>query len=240
MGDSKVLLFPTNTPSNNPETFKPSYSYNLNIIYSLTKSLGWPWKESKTCPFSSNFKYLGFTWDLILKTVQIHKKSHYLTKLLPWAAGSKFTCHETKSIIGTLVHCSLAIPDGRSRLPSISRFATSFNNDKSDFISKPPNASVLSDVAWWQAQLSLPFAGSSLKKPPPQNTIKFWGAHQPFGVLVLFSMACGKHRSSKTIGSQTVRILAGQNSLPLSLVCCLLFHLDFQKHISSSIQTIKE
>ena len=49
----------------------PTFSYSLSDIYDLAKRLGWPWKESKTRPFASEFKYLGFTWNLSMKTVQI-------------------------------------------------------------------------------------------------------------------------------------------------------------------------
>lgn len=63
----------------------PTFSYSLSDIYDLAKPLGWPWKESKTRPFASEFKYLGFTWDLSAKTVQIptSKKTRYLQKLEP-------------------------------------------------------------------------------------------------------------------------------------------------------------
>jgi hypothetical protein len=62
-----------------------SFSYSLADIYALASQLGWPWKDSKTKPFSLHFKYLGFSWSLSAKTVKIlpEKKAHYLAKLLP-------------------------------------------------------------------------------------------------------------------------------------------------------------
>jgi hypothetical protein len=189
--DFLFFLFPTNPPpDNNYNDFKPTYPYDLNTIYTLASSLGWPWKDSKTQPFAPNFKYLGFFWDLIRKTVEIptDKKSRYLTKIAPWVEGKKFTRRNTESILGTLVHCSLAIPEGRSRLPSIVRFAASFQFARSEFIYKTPNASVLSDITWWRTQLSLPFAGSSLKKPPPTSSIEFWvDASTVWGIGVVFN-----------------------------------------------------
>src|SRR5271156_2863271 len=149
----------------------PSFSYSLTDIYAVATRLGWPWKPSKTRPFASEFKYLGFSWDLVSKTVQLPplKKTRYLSKLEPWVVGKKFSKKETESILGTLVHCSLVLPDGRSRLPAISRFATSFNFVPSPFIRLSPNPSVLSDIAWWRTQLSTDFCGSSLSKPPPAS-----------------------------------------------------------------------
>jgi hypothetical protein len=108
----------------------PIFSYSLSEIYGLAAQLGWPWKESKTRPFAVEFLYLGFLWDLSTKTVQIPdpKKLRYLAKLQLWTPDQKFSRKDAESVLGTLVHCSLALPDGRSHLPSISRFASSFNH----------------------------------------------------------------------------------------------------------------
>jgi hypothetical protein len=167
----------------------PLFSYSLSDIYNVATLLGWPWKESKTRPFAEEFKYLGFIWNLSAKTVQIPdpKKIRYLTKLEPWVTGPKFSRKEAESILGTLVHCSLAIPDGRSHLPSISRFAASFNFTSSPFIRKSPNPSVLSDICWWRSQLRSIFCGSSLSKPPPVSPIEFWvDASSSWGVGIIF------------------------------------------------------
>ena len=90
-------------------------------------------------------------------------------------------------MLGTLVHCSLAVPDGRSRLPSLSRFATSFNYLASPYIRKTPNSSVLSDINWWKIQLTSDFCGSTLSKPPPISPIEFWvDASSSWGVGIVF------------------------------------------------------
>jgi hypothetical protein len=160
----------------------------LSDIYSITDPLGWPWKESKTKPFSSEFKYLGFTWDLSTKTVQIpqQKKLRYLLKLAPWRTDRKFSKKDTESVLGTLVHCSLAVPDGRSHLPSISRFAASFNFFASPFTQRTPNPSVLTDIEWWRSQLSSDFCGSTLSKPPPTSSVDFWvDASSSWGIGVV-------------------------------------------------------
>ena len=114
----------------------PSFTYSLTEIYNLATYLGWPWKDSKTEPFLSHFKYLGFIWSLSDKTVGIsaEKKEHYLLKLTPWIPGQKFSRKDTESILGTLVHCLLALPDGRSQLPILSCFTSSFNHFTSTFI----------------------------------------------------------------------------------------------------------
>ena len=110
------------------------------------------------------------------KTVQIpkSKKLRYLSKLKFWILGQKFSRNETESVLGTLVHCSLALPDSRSHLPAISRFASSFNHFSSPFVCRSPNPSVLTDISWWRTRLSDDFCGSSLSKPPNASPVQFW------------------------------------------------------------------
>ena len=166
----------------------PKFSYSLSDIYAVAKRLGWPWKESKTRPFASEFKYLGFLWNLSTKTVQIpeSKKVRYLAKLEPWSINQKFIKKEVESILGTLVHGSLAVPDGRSHLPSFSRFAASFNFLSSPFVRRSPNPSVMSDIIWWRARLSSAFCGSIISKPPDVSPIEFWvDASSSWGVGIV-------------------------------------------------------
>jgi hypothetical protein len=183
--DFLFFAFPTNSASYAPQNWIPSFSYSLNSIFAFTSPLGWPWKDSKTQPFAA-----VFIWDLVAKTVQLpeDKKSRYLLKLKPWLPGHKFTQREAQSLLGTLVHCSLAMPDSRSRLPALSRFAASFNVALSPFVRKSPNSSVLSDIAWWCDCLSMKFAGTHLRRPPPPNPIDFWvDASTDWGIGVVFN-----------------------------------------------------
>ena len=93
------------------------------------------------------------------------KKSCYLSKLQSWTDGHKFSRKEAESVLGTLVHCSLAVPDGRSRLPALYRFVSSFNFSLSPFTRRLPNPSVLSDIAWWRDHLSLDFVAPYYRNP---------------------------------------------------------------------------
>ena len=181
--DFVFFRFPINLHPN------PVFSYSLTDIYTLAKRLGRHWKESKTRPFSTEFKYLGFLWDLSTKTVQIpeQKKLRYLEKLEPWRSNRKFSRKDAESVLGTLVHCSLALPDGRLHLPSLSRFASSFNFLSSPFIRKTPNPSVLTDIQWWRTQLSSDFCKSTLSRPPPLSPVEFWvDASSSWGVGIVF------------------------------------------------------
>lgn len=66
-------------------TFRPGEKPG-NGRWILAEELGWPWKLSKTRPFAHRFKYIGFIWDLISKTIEIpaDKKLRYIEKLEPW------------------------------------------------------------------------------------------------------------------------------------------------------------
>lgn len=188
--DFLFFIFPINTDfSEDDNNWEPIFPYSLNTIFTITKNLGWPWKNSKTRPFNSSFKYLGFHWDLQNKTVEIpkEKKTRYLTKLEAWIPGKKFTRCEAESILGTLVHCSLALPTSRCHLSALSRFAASFTHTSSLFIKKEPNQSVLSDICWWREQLSTPFCGTRISRPPPLSPIQFWvDASTNWGIGVVF------------------------------------------------------
>ena len=163
----------------------PVFSYSLTDIYTLAEWLGWPWKESKTRPFASHFRYLGFVWNLDAKTVQIleQMKHRYLQKLEPWQKDKKFSKKDVESIVGTLVHCSLALPNGRS----LSCFAASLNFFLSPFVLQTPNPSVLTDIDWWRNKLSKDFCGSFLSKPPPVSPVEFWvDASSSWGIGIVF------------------------------------------------------
>ncbi|KAF7303342.1 hypothetical protein MIND_00561900 [Mycena indigotica] len=166
-----------------------SYSYDIADIYAFTEPFGWPWKLSKTVPFDATFKYIGFRWDLMAKTVEIpeSKKLRYLNKLTPWVKGAKFSRTEVDSVHGTLVHCTMAVPDGRSRLPAISAFASSFSHSSSAFSRRTPNATVLADIEWWRETLRRQFSGLKLIRPPRLSAIPFWvDASTSWGIGVVF------------------------------------------------------
>ncbi|PPQ84549.1 hypothetical protein CVT24_006581, partial [Panaeolus cyanescens] len=181
------LFFLISSSTTHFHGFSPLYS--LNDIYELAEALGWPWKVSKTKPFSNAFKYLGFLWNIDQRSVEIpnDKKEKYLAKLKLWTTEARLTRREAENLLGTLIHCTLAIPDGRSRLSALIRFVASFNGTPSIHIRKQPNSSLLNDVAWWSSTLSLSFAGSILCEPPPQSHISFWvDASTSWGIGVIF------------------------------------------------------
>lgn len=153
-------------------------------IYALADTLGWPWSRKKTKPFSNRFAYIGFTWDLALKTVEVthEKKVKYLAVLQPWIAGSSIGHKDALSILGKLVHCSLVVPEGRSRLPALSKFAAAFRDDRPHLRYKLPSA-VAEDLAWWRTRLGEDFCGKPIRDiPEPLDLDVFVDASTSWGI----------------------------------------------------------
>lgn len=136
-------------------------------IYRLAARLGWPWSRKKTKSFASRFNYLGFTWDLRAKTVEItpEKKAKYLRATEKWTAGGAVTLKEAQSVLGKLVHCGLVLPEGRSRLRSVSKFTAAFQNQGPRTVWKLPK-DVIEDVAWWRRALGEDFCGMPVQSIP--------------------------------------------------------------------------
>jgi hypothetical protein len=105
-----------------------------------------------------------------------------------WSSVTKVGRKDIDKLLGTLVHCSLAVPDGRSRLVALTRLASAFGSAKSKFSRWAPSAGVLDDISFWQGELLLEFCGSSLQPPPDLSATEFWvDASTSFGIGVVFN-----------------------------------------------------
>jgi hypothetical protein len=92
-----------------------------------------------------------------------------------------------ESLLGTLIHCSLALPDRHSCLSALSRFAASFNHFLSPFVRHSPSPTVLTDICWWCAQLSANFCESIISKPLNVSSVEFWvDASSSWGIGIVF------------------------------------------------------
>lgn len=174
-------------PLSNTRPF--SYSYDETLIWSTAKHLGWPWAPDKHSPFSHTFKYIGFEWSLVDKTVVLptKKKEKYLAKLDEWSSSNSISLKTTESLIGTLNHVCLVIPHGRSHLPAFYAFRTSFPSEGSHFIKHRPSKPVLHEIDWWRTTLSSKWCGVNIKRPPnPLDIQLFVDASTSWGIgLVL-------------------------------------------------------
>ena len=132
------------------------FSYTEQDLDRFAASLGLPWKDSKSTPFSSSVTYLGFVWDLDKRTVslQSEKQAKYSNTILEWLSRSHHTLHQVQSLYGKLLHTTYIQPQGRLYLTGLERMIPTFSTNPD----KPhrPAKTVNSDLDWWLRLLSAP------------------------------------------------------------------------------------
>ncbi|KAJ1299277.1 hypothetical protein OPQ81_005343 [Rhizoctonia solani] len=148
--------------------------FSLDAIYEIAVTLGWPWKPSKSVPFANIFVYLGFEWNIARRWVSLPpaKREKYLARIRAWLLLVSVSLNETKKIVGSLMHCTLAIPEGRPHMASLIAFQATFPRAHNKrFLQKviPENARGGAD--WWIAKLMSDSCDSSIARPPPKARV---------------------------------------------------------------------
>jgi hypothetical protein len=148
------------------DTYK--FSYSAELIWNIADELGWPWAPAKFVDFATSFNYIGFLWDLDAKVVELPeaKKIKYLERLSTWTYRSAHNLKETETIIGTLNHVCLVVPEGRSRLVSLHRFRGSFKANQPSEVKHRLSISTAEDIGWWRTRLQDKFLGVKILRPP--------------------------------------------------------------------------
>ncbi|KAG8717635.1 hypothetical protein FRC09_013965 [Ceratobasidium sp. 395] len=179
------LFFRSPVPGIMPESFP----YTLEDLYELAKVLGIPWKIAKTKPFATWFLYLGFLWDIPSRRVSIpiEKRQKFANKIRKWLNSKCVSLQSTQSLLGSLIHCALALPEGRSRVVGISRFTATFSHRYQDgFNTRQRSARATEDAVWWLDRLTNGDCGSFLKPLPPRSDVKcFMDASTSFGIGII-------------------------------------------------------
>lgn len=161
-----------------------TYSYDESRIFDIGTALGWPWSLPKHSPFAFEFVYIGFLWSLEQKTVSLPaaKCAAYASKLASWLATNYTSQHDCESIVGTLNHCTLAVRDGRSHLPSFYKMLGAFRSP-SPFIRHKITPSVRAETLWWLHRFRNTWCGIKIKEPPPPlPTALFVDASTSWGI----------------------------------------------------------
>ncbi|EUC56894.1 reverse transcriptase/ribonuclease H, putative [Rhizoctonia solani AG-3 Rhs1AP] len=162
------------------------FTFGIDEILEFAIPLGWPWKESKTRPFASLFIYIGFEWNIRdrIVCIPLPKCQKYTRKIAEWIQSPKVTLRFTQTILGTLTHCALAVPEGRSRLSGISRFAATFSTAHQDrFKARTPSSWAKADAEWWLNTLQNTACSSPITpEPPPSACTIFVDASTSFGI----------------------------------------------------------
>jgi len=152
------------------------YTYDESLIWDTAEELGWPWALDKFIPFAFVFLYIGFLWDLENKLVSLpeKKKEKYRAKLALWAPEKKMSREDAESIIGTLNHVTLVVPEGRSHMTNLYKFRASFKESDPTFVKHTLPPRLNDDIAWWSEKLCQKFVGMKIIRPPPPIDIRLY------------------------------------------------------------------
>ncbi|KAJ1299743.1 hypothetical protein OPQ81_007329 [Rhizoctonia solani] len=148
--------------------------FSMDAIYEVTATLGWPWKLSKSVPFANCFVYLGFQWDIAQRRVSLPpaKREKYLARTREWLFRASVSLNESEKSVGSLMHCTLAIPDGCPRMAGLIAFQATFPRSHGKrFLRKVISETARCDVEWWIAKLSSDSCDSSIARPPPESRV---------------------------------------------------------------------
>lgn len=190
-------------PVNDGPEFR--YTYDSTLLFCTAYRLRWPWSLPKHRDFASHFKYLGFLWDIKNRTVQIpsDKRHKYLARLSAWAKLSKHTVKDAQALSGTLNHCCLVVPNGRSHLFHLNKFIAGFAHTASPFASHTVSQHLHNELSWWSSLLSQSFVGRSVSQPPPPiSAAIFVDASTSWGIGVLIDDKWGAWKFNPSALSQ--------------------------------------
>ena len=132
------------------------FTYCFSDIDDVSKELGIPWQIEKDVPFSHEFPFTGFMWNIKSQTVSIPpaKKQKYLSALLAWSSKRTHTLEEVQKLYGKLRHTSLVVPEGRAYLTNLESMLGIFGNRP--FMPRTPPKQTPVDIEWWCQKLSEP------------------------------------------------------------------------------------
>jgi hypothetical protein len=163
--DFNLFREPRNTETNPDGITIYFYSYDLDDIIAITLPLGVPWHSItiKGHIFSFYSEYVGFDWDFDLRTVTLpeRKRLKYLSRVTIYTSEAKASFEATAKLLGTLQHTTFIYTQGRSYLPSIARFLSTFEGHAFRLRFIPRD--VRRDLSWWQNVLSRPDISRSLR-----------------------------------------------------------------------------
>ncbi|OBZ73015.1 hypothetical protein A0H81_06637 [Grifola frondosa] len=152
--------------SRSPRSAEDSaYTYNLRDVDEISEELGIPWQKSKDIPFTNEFPYTGFRWNISEQTVSIppEKKSKYLAAIQEWRTSRTHTLREVQKLYGKLLHTTLVVREGRAYLTSLESMLGIFGDRP--FMPRTPPVTTPSDIRWWTDTLSRPSLSRRIPRP---------------------------------------------------------------------------
>lgn len=164
------------------------------MVDELAKELGIPLHPEKRQLFSSIVTYVGFLWNIDLKSVEIpdKKKAKYRAKIRSLIeairnANGKCALKELQSVHGSLMHCTFVLRDGRAYLTKIQGFMNAFK-ERNAFARLNCPKSVLGELDWWLKTLEAPQVKRSLAPLSVNDEFEFWvDASTDWGIGIVYS-----------------------------------------------------
>lgn len=179
-----------------PTTTSLPYTFDANLIFDIANKLGWPWNLPKFSDFNTSFTYLGFQWDLCLRTVSLSepKRQKFLLRLQPWLSGGRMGLLEAQKLSGSLNHCCYVVTLGRSRLHYLRKFIAGFFHSK-PFTKHTIPATLRSELCWWADTLSQAVISRSVQFPPALSSAQiFVDASTSWGIGILIDNRWAAYR----------------------------------------------
>ena len=210
--DLKVFRIPSSTSTFHDGNF--SYDYDRSEMLRRIAPLGVPWHDEKGDDhFLFVTTFIGFRWDIPRKLVSLpddkRLKFHERVRrflndfqglpcLFFFVDFSHLSfegrpCHllDVEKIHGSLCHVAFVYLDGRSRLPSLSNFASSFHNN--ELMVRYPPHSMMTDLTWWLQKLEDGSITRTLRpRGPLQDLHLYVDASTSWGIGIII----GTHWSS--------------------------------------------
>ena len=188
--DLKAFRFPSTSGQFVDGSFR--YDYDRSEMLRRISPLGVPWHDEKGDErFSFVTTFIGFLWDIPQKLVSLPdgKRNKFHQRVLQFLVDfDGRPCHlrDVEKIHGSLCHIAFVYLDGRSHLPSLSNFASTFHNN--EFLSKYPPHSLITDLKWWLVKLSLRGISRSLRPLGPLSDLGLYvDASTSWGIGIIIN-----------------------------------------------------
>jgi hypothetical protein len=167
--DLKIFRVPTPTGLFTDGGYR--YGYDRAEMLRRISPLNVPWHDEKgDDSFTFTTTFIGFFWDIPNKLVSLpepkRQKFHErVRRFLASFRNQPCKLLDVEKIHGSLCHVAFVHLDGRSHLPSLSNFASSFHDD--EYLTRRPPHSMITDLFWWLQKLSQPHVTRPLRPRGP-------------------------------------------------------------------------
>ena len=133
-----------------------SQTYTMEDIDKISERLGIPWELLKDIPIGSRIPFMGFNWDLEMKTVALQekKKEKYTSAIVEWKRRKSHTLSDVERLYGKLLHMCSIVPEGRAYLTGLESMLSIFHQSPHKPCHLPRQ--VKCDLLWWLRVLSKP------------------------------------------------------------------------------------